>query len=290
MNEQLFEPLSQLRDHFIDKFPSLFWGLISFALLLAMGFLLSSLARNRLQRRMNDALLVNFIGRIILISFILLGLVFFLNAVGWGGAASSLLAGAGVTAIVLGFAFKDIGENFIAGFFLAFSRPFGIGDLIQVEGVKGTVKSMSFRTTHVRTFDGQDIYLPNAMLVKNPLSNYTKDGLLRHSFILGIDYGDDAIKAMRLLIDCLNTVEGVEQDQGIKPFILIDGFATSTINLAVYFWTNDSKSRKSIIDIKNEVMLQCLAVLVNEGFTLPADIVELKIYQDDHPIPIRSIS
>jgi small-conductance mechanosensitive channel len=286
MENQILNPLIRVKDHLIDHFPSLFWGLISFFIMLALGLLLKKVTQNRLKRRINDVLLVNFIGRVIVISFSILGLVFFLNAVGWGTAASSLLAGAGVTAIVLGFAFKDIGENFIAGFFLAFSRPFGIGDLIEVQGVKGTVRAMSFRTTHVRTFDGQDIYLPNAMLVKNPLSNYTKDGLLRHKFLLGIDYGDDAMRAMQLLSNKLKNIEGVEHSPGLKPFMLIEDFGTSTINLAIYFWTNESKGNKSIIDIKNEVMSSCLSTLATAGYTMPADIVELKIYQEEHPIPV----
>lgn len=287
MEKELFEPLSQLRNQLIEKFPSIFWGLVSFALLIFLGILLRRLVQNRLRKRIDDVLLINFIGRIILIFFVILGLIFFLNAIGLGTAAGSLLAGAGVSAIILGFAFKDIGENFIAGFFLAFSRPFGVGDLIEVEGVKGTVRSMSFRTTHIRTFDGQDIFLPNAMLVKNPLSNYTRDGLLRYKFVLGIDYGDNIGKAMQVVISALKKKVELEQTPGLEPFIMIENFGTSTVNLGIYYWINSVKQTKGVIVLKNEAMAAGLEALMSAGFSLPADIVELKIYQEGQPIPLR---
>jgi small-conductance mechanosensitive channel len=287
MKNQLFEPFNQIKDQLIEKFPSIFWGTISLTLLIFLGLGISWLVKNRLKRRVDDMLLVNFVGRIILISFFLLGIVFFLNAIGLGTAAGSLLAGAGVSAIILGFAFKDIGENFIAGFFLAFSRPFGIGDLIEVEGVKGVVKAMSFRTTHIRTFDGQDVFLPNAMLVKNPLSNYTRDGLLRHKFVLGIDYGDNIGKAMQVVMGALKKMDELEQTNGLEPFVMIENFGTSTVNLGIYYWINSDKQKRGVITLKNEAMAAGLAALTQAGFSLPADIVELKIYQEGQPIPLR---
>jgi small-conductance mechanosensitive channel len=219
-----------------------------------------------------------------------LGIVFFLNSIGLGTAAGSLMAGAGVSAIILGFAFKDIGENFLAGFFLAFGRPFGIGDLIEVEGIKGSVRAMNFRNTHVRTFDGQDIFIPNAMLIKNPLSNYTKDGLLRHKFILGIDYSDDIGAATKAVIQRLEKMEELEQSVGLEPFVMIQDFGTSTINLGIYFWINSKTQGRSVVAIKNEAMTAGLDALIKSGFSLPADIIELKIYQEGQPIPIRMLS
>lgn len=287
MNERLFEPFNQIKNQIIDNFPSIFWGLISFAIFVGIGILLRLLVKNRLKKHLDDILLVNFIGRITVISFVTLGLIFFLNSIGLDTAAGSLLAGAGVSAIILGFAFKDIGENFLAGFFLAFSRPFGIGDLIEVEGVKGTVKAMSMRTTHIRTFDGQDIFLPNAMLVKNPLSNFTRDGLLRHKFILGIDYGDNVGKAMQVVLEQLESLTEIEQSKELKPFVMIDSFGTSTVNLGIYYWINSVKQSRRVIDIKNDTMAKGLDALISSGFSLPADIVELKIYQEGQPIPLR---
>jgi small conductance mechanosensitive channel len=67
---------------------------------------------------------------------------FFLNKIGLGDAVAGLLAGAGVTAIIVGFAFKDIGENLLAGIMLAFNRPFNIGNVVEIDGFVGTVKAL----------------------------------------------------------------------------------------------------------------------------------------------------
>ncbi len=162
---------------------------------------------------------------------VVLGIVLFLRQLGWGDVAGGLLAGAGVSAIVIGFAFKDIGENFLAGFFLAFSRPFTIGDLIQVEGFKGTVRSMHFRSTHIRTYDGRDIYMPNGMLMKNPLVNFTRDGLLRHDFLIGLDYGDNIPRAIQIIMQIVKSYEHLAEGPALAPFVTIDEYSTSTINL-----------------------------------------------------------
>jgi len=83
--------------------------------------------------------------------------------------ALSVLAGGGVTAIVLGFAFWEIGENLIAGVFLAFSRPFNIGDFINTEGFECRVQSIALRYTHLRADDGRDLFIPSSQLFSKSL-------------------------------------------------------------------------------------------------------------------------
>ncbi len=235
---------------------------------------------------MDDQLLINFIGRIVFLIMLTIGIVIFLNQVGLGKAAGGLMAGAGVSALVLGFAFKDIGENFLAGFFLAFSRPFSIGDVIEIESYKGTVRQLSFRNTHIRTFDGKDIFMPNAMLIKNPLINYTRDGLLRHDFVVGIDYGDDVVEASRVIMDVLSKEDRIEQKGDLEPFIQLDEFSTSTINIRIFYWVNSYDFTGSIATLKTSVMNKVVSNLIKNEFSLPADIVELKIYQEGQPIPL----
>lgn len=96
--------------------------------------------------------------------------------------------------IILGFVFKDIGENFFVGFFLVFSRLFGIGDYIEVEGLIGIVKVLNFCNIYIWIFEGKDIFIFNVMLIKNFLINYICDGLLWYDFVIGIDYGNDILE------------------------------------------------------------------------------------------------
>ena len=284
MKEQFINAFERFFDRVVDQSPDIVVGILLFAALTFMGQTLRRLTKKRLARRVEDPLLVNFIGRIIFLVFLIIGIVFFLNQVGLGKAAGGLLAGAGVSAIILGFAFKDIGENFLAGFFLAFSRPFSIGDVIELEGLKGVVKALNFRNTHIRTFDGKDIFIPNAMLIKNPLQNFTRDGLLRYRFVVGIDYGDDIRKAIKTIVDTLNKDSHIEKEGDVEPFIQLEEFATSTVNLGVYYWVNSKNFTGHIASLTTGVMHAVVQKLIAEGFNLPADIVELKIYQEDEPI------
>ncbi|MEM9856013.1 MAG: mechanosensitive ion channel domain-containing protein [Bacteroidota bacterium] len=266
--------------------PQILIGIIFLFLFLLLGMALRSFAKKRLLKSVEDPLLVNFIGRIIFLIFLVIGIIIFLNQVGLGKAAGGLLAGAGVSALILGFAFKDIGENFLAGFFLAFSRPFSIGDVIEVNNFMGMVKALSFRNTHIRTFDGKDIFMPNAVLIKNPLINFTRDGLLRHDFLVGIDYGDSINKAGETIIEALLKEERIEKSGELSPFIQLEEFGTSTVNIRIFYWVNSYDFTGSIALLKTEVMRKVITALIDAGFSLPADIVELKIYQEGQPIPL----
>jgi small-conductance mechanosensitive channel len=104
---------------------------------------------------------------------------------------------------------------------------------------------------------------------------------------LGIDYGDNIGKAMQVVIGALKKMDELEQSQGLEPFVMIENFSTSTVNLGIYYWINSDKQKRGVITLKNEAMAAGLAAVTEAGFSLPADIVELKIYQEGQPIPLR---
>ena len=251
-----------------------------------LGKFLQRFFVKRFGAKTEDSLLTNFLGRILFWVFVSIGISIFLNQVGLSGAVSGLLAGAGVTAIVLGFAFKDIGENLLAGIMLAFNRPFNIGNVIEIDGFVGTVKALQLRSTHLRTFDGRDIYIPNSSLIKNPLINYTQDGLLRHDFVVGLDYGESIKNVMDEIDSALANIKEIVHAEGLEPFVTIAEFATSTINLKIHFWINSKDFIGSTVVLKSEVMRKVMVALIEKDFGMPADILELKIYQDGQPIPI----
>jgi small-conductance mechanosensitive channel len=286
MKERLILAFENYWDSIIEKVPELSVGIILLLLFLFIGIFTRRIIENRLNTKIKDRLLLSFIGRSVLLVFTIIGIIIFLNQIGLGTAAGGLLAGAGVTALVFGFAFKDIGENFIAGFFLAFSRPFSIGDIIEVNGFMGKVQNMTFRNSHIRTYNGRDIFIPNSMMIKNPLINYTKDGLMRHDFEVGLDYGEDVAEAIAVIMKTLKARPTIMQEKELAPFVIIDQFGTSTINLKIFFWLNTFDMLGSFTVLRSDVMQSVIRDLIKEGFNLPADIIELKIYQEGQPIPI----
>lgn len=286
MKERLLYAFEKYWESIIEKVPELTVGIILLLFFLFIGVFTRRLIQKRLKTKIKDKLLLSFISRSVLLIFAVIGIVIFLNQIGLGTAAGGLLAGAGVTALILGFAFKDIGENFIAGFFLAFSRPFSIGDIVEINGFMGKVKDLTFRNSQIRTYDGRDIFIPNSMMIKNPLVNYTKDGLMRHDFVVGLDYGEDVAEAIAVIMKSLKAVTSIVQKKELAPFVIIDQFGTSTINLKIFFWINTFDVLGSFTVLRSQVMQSVINALIKEGFNLPADIIELKIYQEGQPIPI----
>ena len=166
------------------------------AVLLAVVWLAAGRLRNflsaKLAARSADPLLTNFLTQVGRWLLVLGGLLLALQIIGFSGVVGGLLGGLGLSAFLVGFAFKDIAENFLAGVILAFNRPFNVNDSIQVKDLLGQVIELNLRTTRIKTYDGKDIYVPNALVLKEPVTNFTRDGYIRQDFLIGIGYDADA--------------------------------------------------------------------------------------------------
>jgi len=132
---------------------------ISVGILFAFYFLANLLQKSlkrKLLIRMDDPLLANFLSVIFRLLIILFGFMVVFRHVGLTG----------VSAFIIGFALKDIGEIFLAGILLAFKRPFRIEDLVDIGGIRGTVLTLILRDTQLKTPDGKDVFIPNATSLK----------------------------------------------------------------------------------------------------------------------------
>ncbi|SDD28477.1 Mechanosensitive ion channel [Algoriphagus faecimaris] len=241
--------------------------------------LLQRLLRKRLMRRMDDPLLANFLSVIFRLLILLIGFMVVFRVVGLTGVVSGLLAGAGITAFVIGFALKDIGENFLAGILLAFKRPFRVGDVVDINGISGKVVTLNLRDTQIKTADGKDVFIPNANIIKNALVNFTIDGYLRYDFVIGLDYGSDYQGAMDLIIQEVSQVKGVLSEVK-QPNIWIADLAESTLNLRVTFWVDTFNPTVSDLKVKSQVIIRVLQALEKAGYNLPSRILELKNHQN----------
>lgn len=277
------EKIAQFYNEAIQYFQLYYINLGATIILFIIGFVVSNLIQRRVRvRLMNKSpnhITANFTSQIV--GFILKSIVIFstLYLLGLSSFTNKILAGAGLLTFVIGFALKDIGENFLAGIILAFKSPFRLDDLIEINGIMGHVKDISIRETLIKTSDGKDVFLPNAIILKNPLINYTLDGFLRYEFILGIAYENKPTEAIKLILETVNNVEGILKGDR-KPAITINELATNTININIQFWVDTFKSTKRSVhnNIRSQVMNDVLAALISNGFSLPANIVELKNY------------
>lgn len=277
MLQDLKEQLYSYYDNIISLLPKLVIGLLLLMIFLwIMSFIrkkIIAFARTKAQ----DQLLINFLESVFRINNIILGILLFLYIIGQSKIAASILGAAGVSAFVIGFAFKDIGENFLAGVIMAFSRPFRIGDTIKTGDVEGNILDMTLRETHLKTFDGKDVYVPNGQILKLPLYNYTIDGFLRKQFIIGIDYGSDIAQARKIIENILKTTPGVIQEEKL-PKTMVSLLNTSTIDITAQYWIDTFSKVYSALDIHTNILTQVIHDLDAAKINKPGTIIEVKNY------------
>ncbi len=255
-------------------------------LFLIIGFILVNFLKSKLKTRLlkksDNPITITFISQIISYGLKLIIILISLYSLGLNDITSGILASAGVITFIVGFAFKDIGENFLAGIILAFKSPFRVNDLIESGNIHGYVKDINIRETIIKTPDGKDVFLPNSIILKTPLFNYTIDGYLRYEFIVGLDYGDDISLGIKTILDTVNKIDGVLKGDK-KAAVVINELTTNTINIKVLFWidTFQSTSRTFHHSIRSHVMNNVVIELTKKGFYLPANIVEIKNYKQD---------
>lgn len=266
---------------FIEQIPSFIAAILVIAVGAFLTNKLTDLSRKFIAGKSSDPLMTNFLLKAIkTILFIILGM-FALRVAGLDGIATGILTAAGASAVILGFAFKDIGENFISGIILSFNRPFNINDTVSIGDIFGKIKSMEFRYTKLKTFDGRDVYIPNSDVVRKAVFNYTEDGYIRMDFTVGIAYENDINLAKKIILETMNKNQKALQDIDREPFVLTDELGLNSVNIKVFFWVEAEDYRKDALMIRSEMIDAVKIKLLSSGISMPANVQELKWYKEE---------
>ena len=265
---------------FLTKIP----GIALAIFIVAIGFLIankiSGFSRKIINRKTSDPLMSNFLGKTIQLIIGSFVLMLALKTAGLQGIASALFTAAGASALILGFAFRDIGENFISGIILSFNRPFNVNDTVSIGDIFGKVKSMEFRYTKMKTFDGKDVYIPNSDVIKKPVFNFTEDGFFRMDFLVGIAYENNFADAEKIILDSLQQNKFVLKEEGKEFFAAIEELGASSVNIRVYFWISSADYRKDAIKMKGEIMEVIKIKFIENKIAMPANVQEIKWYNE----------
>lgn len=141
----------------------------------------------------------------------------------------------GLGSVAIGFAFQDIFKNFLAGILLLLQEPFQIGDQIRVGECEGTVEEIAIRSTQIRTYLGELLVIPNAIIFTSEIQVKTALSCRRTDLPIGVDYNTPLPMAVEVLRDAAMTVDGVFHDPA--PIVDIVGFGDSSIDCVVRYWT-----------------------------------------------------
>lgn len=150
------------------------------------------------------------------------------------------LGAAGVIGIAVGFAFRDIIENYLAGLLLSMRRPFSPNDFISIDGEEGKVVRLTSRATVLLTLEGNHLRIPNAKVFKAVVLNYTRNPLRQFHFEIGVGVTQDLVEAQKLALDTLSGMDAV-LDQP-PPFALILQLGDSNVPIRFHAWVDQTKT------------------------------------------------
>lgn len=261
--------------------------------LVAIGLLLLSLtwlatkasarvSSSLLGRRAMSPLLRSVASRAIAVPVFLLGLYLVLRVSGLTRLAVTVLGGTGLLGLVIGFAFRDIAENFLASILLSIQRPFNKGDLIEVAGFTGYVQSVNTRSTLLMTQEGNHVQIPNATIYKKTITNLTANPKTRCEFGVGIGYDDSISHAQSVALQVLKVHPAVLDDP--ESLVLVDNLAAATVNLRVLFWMDIAKHDRH--KVRSAIIRLTKRAFDHEGISMPDEAREVVFPSG---VPVRMI-
>ncbi|MDX1413326.1 MAG: mechanosensitive ion channel family protein [Candidatus Promineifilaceae bacterium] len=252
---------------FVTRLPTILLAFLVFVLFVWLAGKLSLMAKrlvNAQGRSQNAGTVIALITRW---GLILLGVLVALSIALPSFRASDLIQVLGISSVAIGFAFRDIFQNFLAGLIILLTDAFEIGDqiIVESEDLEGTVTDIHTRATMIQTYDDRKIVIPNATLFTNAVTINTATNRLRSGQVVGISYESDIDAAQALIQDAINSVDGVLSHPA--PDVLLDDLADSSVNLRARWWT--SAQRSDVLRVKSEVIRRIKNTLDENGIAIP---------------------
>lgn len=246
--------------------PNLILAIFCFIIFFNLARLARRLSARVISKAVEDISIQRLLTQLVYYLCLSIGVFVVLEILELDKAVTSLIAGLGVVGIALGFAFQDIAANFIGGVILAFKKPFNIGDVVEIDGTIGALDRTDFRLTVIRTFQGQEVYIPNKDVIQKKIINYSITGERRIDLKIGISYGEDLEQVQQITVDAIKTVEGVRTDKDI----VFDyyGFGDSSVNYNLRFWIT-FPGEPNILTITNQVFIAIKKAYDNHDITIP---------------------
>lgn len=266
-----WQTVQQMVNGFFALLPRLALAIIVIVIFYLVGKGIRALVRREVTRKQESSALDTALGRLAQTVVVVLGVLIAVAAAFPTFTPGNLVSALGVGGVAIGFAFKDIFQNFLAGILILITKPFRVGDQIVYNTFEGTVEDIQTRATYIKLYDGRRVVLPNSDLFTNPVTVNTAFTKRRVQYDVGIGYGDDIELAKQLILKIMSDAEGVSPDP--KADVIVVDLAGSTVNLRARWWTDSHMG---------DVLLSQDRVLAEIEKQLPANGIDL-------PFPTRQI-
>ncbi|TFE23453.1 mechanosensitive ion channel family protein [Cohnella luojiensis] len=244
----------------------------SYVFLLAWGLMrLTSISSHWIEgigKKLNfevDRILLPFLSKIL--RAVILCLCFTVIVQEWGYEVTGFIAGLGLGGLAFALAAKDAISNIFGGIVIITEKPFTLDDWIETPSVEGTVESITFRSTRIRTFAQALVTMPNSTLANEPITNWSRMGKRRITFHLGLTYSTSTEK----ITACLDAIRGMlvnrEDIDQETIFVHLDRFGPSSQDIFLYFFTKTTQWSEWL-QTKESCMIGILEILEREGVSI----------------------
>ena len=261
----LFTQLNQIAKASIALLPQIVVAIVVVLITAGLSKLAQKLVRRALGRTKLRQSLKELFTLLISIFVWIMGIMIAAVIVFPGLTPASILAGLGIGSVAIGFAFKDVFENFLAGIIILFRREMRIGDHISCEGITGQVDQIAIRESHIRQTDGQLVIVPNSILFKNPVTIATDQDTRRVTVMCGVAYDVDVDNARDVIRKAVKSCATIADGKPIQIFA--QEFGDSSINFEVTWWTGSTP-----VDVRtsrDEVVATVKRALDDAGIEIP---------------------
>ena len=271
---------------FFKSLPALILALIILVLTIIAGRIIRAVVTAGMKRAHVRSALITLAQNLISIVAWIIGLALAALVVFPSVSPGNLVAGLGLTSVAIGFAFKDVFSNFLAGVVILGRKKLRIGDVIECEDVYGRVENIQIRETHVRQTDGELVIVPNSYLFDNPVVIQTDRGLKRQELVVGVDYDTDMRKAKSALMEALKSCETVNQNEQMQ--VQCVSFGGSSIDFKLFWWADSRPAdQRATYD---EVAFAVKDALDEAGITIPFPQSTLSFRPEAVPIPLKGLA
>lgn len=261
----VWQTLRDLGNGFLAQLPYIILGVIVFGVFWIIARVVKRVVHAAGERTRLDTTLADLLGRLASLIIIILGIFVAAVVIFPTFKPGDLITGLGISSVAIGFAFKDVLQNFFAGVLILWRQPFVVGDQLTFRAYSGTVEEINVRSTRIKTFDGERAVIPNGDIYTNAVLVKTAYDKRRIKFVVGIGYLDDIEKGRATIRRVLDETEGVLKDPG--PWIYVDELAGSSVNMKIYFWVESQQA--NALKVSDQVATGIKYALDKAGIDMP---------------------
>jgi small conductance mechanosensitive channel len=265
----------------VQFIPYLITSALVFALFMTFAFFTNSMGRKAAKRRLKNPLLIEIVAKLFALPVVVVGIYLVLQTSGLTGMAMTILGGTGAVGLIIGFATKNILENYFSGVMLSLRNPYTIGDAVEIDGKQGIVQNLTTRGTILIDYDGNHIIIPNTTIYNGMIINMSANPSLRIKFLVPVSYQANVNRVRSLITQILNDCDEVLKEP--EWVITVEEFNLAGTIIGVYFWIDGAKS--SLMKMKSKIMEMTKNILEKNNIDFPgADRFKVQIQREkDHP-------